>query len=542
MLNRVLSYGGYFSLFIFYLLLSGCAQIVVPSGGPKDLQAPRVEKYIPDSAATNFRARTITILFDEYIQLADLQKELTISPPMRIQPEVKAKGKMLQIELKDSLKDNTTYVINFGSSIRDFTEANSKTDFRYIFSTGSVIDTLKLTGAVKGAYDQKTEKGILVMLYESADDSIPYKSGPSYFAKTNADGSYKISNIRPGQYKVFALKDANGNYKYDVPTESIGFSDTLISIKKNTKLDILIFQEEPKKQRLLKSFTMGYGSVMMCYAKPVEKISYKPLNAATKTETFLTEFNPGRDSVRIWFPVFTKDSLFFKVMTDEGTIDTIRIGTGQFQKGGSERGGAVKLTAAVNMSKDKPLDLNKDVSLRFNHPIRSVNVKNMSLTTKNSKLSYSNTEISDSIKRNYFFKYPVEPDSAYQLFILPGAFTDIFDLTNDTIKVDFKTQEEKFYGTLKLTVKMKYRIPFVLELINEKGVVYNYARAERGIFSYLFMPPGTYKLRVIYDQNGDGKWTTGNYLEKKKPETIIYYPGPVTIRSNWDLELDWKIE
>ena len=150
----------------FWLLTSQCAQIVVPSGGPKDLSPPAVEKYVPDSAATRFSSKTITIVFDEYIQLTDLQKEMSISPPMRIAPEIRAKGKMLQIEIKDSLKKNTTYVINFGSAIRDFTESNAKTDFRYIFSTGAVIDTLKLTGTVKGAYDQKTDKGVLVMLYE----------------------------------------------------------------------------------------------------------------------------------------------------------------------------------------------------------------------------------------------------------------------------------------------------------------------------------------------------------------------------------------
>lgn len=577
MYKRILSYRVCFPFLISYFLISGCAQIVVPSGGPKDLKAPRVEKYVPDSAATNFTAKTITIIFDEYIQLADLQKEMTISPPMRVQPEVRAKGKMLQLELKDTLKDNTTYVINFGSSIRDFTEANAKNDFRYIFSTGKAIDTLKLTGVVKGAYDQKTEKGVLVMLYETHDDSLPYKTGPSYFAKTSADGTYKISNIRPGKYKAFALKDANSNYRYDVPTESIGFSDTLIKISKNTKLDLRLFVEEPKRQYLLKKFVAGYGRMMLLYSKPIGNISYRALNKTTQTETFLTEYNTGRDSIRVWFPVFSKDSLFFKIIADEKVIDTIKIGTGQFQKEGTGRGEAVKLNATLNVKKDQPLDLNKMLELHFNHPIKTYTQK-FELKHGNVFLHHGNLNtkkdsaflmrkwpvrsdkaftigiaapLRDSIGEPLFDSLgspiigvgPFTPDTGtYSLFIPPGTFTDIFGFTNDTVKVDFRSQEEKFYGTLKLTLKMKYRIPFVLELINEKGIVFNYARAERGTFSYLFMAPGAYKLRVIYDQNGDGKWNTGNYLEKKKPETIIYYPGAVTIRSNWDLELDWKVE
>lgn len=548
MQTKIIRYCFLFFLIAFYVLYSGCAQIVVPSGGPKDMKAPFAEKYIPDSAATNFSAKTITIVFDEYIQLQDLQKEMTISPPMRIQPEVKAKGKTLQIELNDTLKKNTTYVINFGSAIRDFTESNAKTDFRYIFSTGSYIDTLKLTGIVKNAYDQKTEKGILVMLYESGEDSVPYKTGPSYFAKTNADGTYKISNIRPGTYKVFALKDANSNYRFDLPSESIGFSDTLIRITRNVKHDLRIFTEEPAKQRLLKNFTNGYARMMLIYSKPVSVVSYKPLNSTTRTETFLTEYNTGRDSIRIWFPSFTKDTLYFKVIADGTTIDTVRIGTGQFQKGSGGRGEAFKLTATANVKKDVPFDLHKSVNLYFNHPIpvSGFNPEKISLLSA-SKIEPNCIDSTMPTPPPAFLKIwgatcSLDGDSTYRLFVPPGSFTDIFGLQNDSIDIKFKVKEEKYYGTLKLTLKMKYRIAYVLELVNEKGQAIQYDRSERGIFSYVFLNPGSYKLRIIYDQNGDGKWTTGNYAEKRRPETIIYYPGAVTIRSNWDLELDWKLD
>lgn len=525
-----------------WLLTSQCAQIVTPSGGPKDIKAPRAEKYVPDSAATNFSAKTITIVFNEFIQLADLQKEMTISPPMRVQPEVKVKGKMLIIELNDTLKKNTTYVINFGNSIRDFTESNAKTDFKYIFSTGGMIDTLRMTGVVKNAYDLKTDKGVLVMLYETLGDSVPYKTGPSYFAKTNADGSYKISNIKPGKYKAFALKDANSNYKYDLPSENIGFSDTAVNITKHAKLDFRLFREEPSRQSLLKTLMGGYGRAMLLYARPVSEISYTPLKSSTPTETFITEFNSGRDSIRIWFPVFSKDTLYFKVIADKTIIDTVRIGTAQFKKETGGRGEVFKLAASVNASKDIKLDLNSDLLLKFNHPLRSADTAAVYLTANGQKINYTNKGVADAVKRNYHFRFPVEQDSSYRLFIPPGTFTDIFGLKNDTLKVNFKTQEEKFYGTLKLTLKLRSMAAYVLELVNEKGVVFNYARAERGIFSFLYVPPGAYKLRIIYDQNGDGKWTTGNYLAKRNPETIIYYPGAVTIRSNWDLELDWKVE
>jgi uncharacterized protein (DUF2141 family) len=528
-----------------YFLFAGCAQIVTPGGGPKDIIPPQVEKYIPDSAATNFKSKNIVISFNEFIQLNDLQKELTISPPMNIQPEVKVKGKMLFIEIKDSLKQNTTYTLNFGNALRDFTENNIKTGFQYIFSTGSYIDTLKLSGAVKNALDQKTDKGILVMLYESFDDSIPYKKGPFYFAKTSADGSYRITNIRPGTYKAFALKDANENYKYDSPAENIGFSDTLIKISRNTKLNLQLFKEEPKKQMLLKSSVRGYGNTMLIYAKPVREISYKPLNAGTKTETFITEFSPNRDSIQVWFPVFPKDTLYFTVITDEKTMDTIRIATSQFKKdGGSSRGETFKLNMTANVSKDKKYEINKGLILRFNHPIdlNNSNLKNVYLTSLSKRIDYTNL---DSVKindQNFVFKFPLEQDSTYQLHVLPSAFKDIFNLTNDTFKVNFQEQDEKYYGTLKLNLKIKSKSGYLLDLMNEKGEIFPYGGVDKNVFSYFLLPPGNYRLRIIYDKNGDGKWTSGNYIIHQQPEKVIYYPGSITIRSNWDLELEWIAE
>ena len=532
----------FFIVFGTTILFFSCAQPLNPAGGPKDIKPPRAIKYIPDSAAKNFSAKNIVIVFDEYIQLNDIQKQLVISPPMSIQPEVKAKGKILLVELKDSLRKNTTYTFNFGNSIRDFTEANAKEDFQYVFSTGSYIDSLKLSGTVKNAFDLKTDKGILVMLYDTYEDSVPCKKLPSYFTKTKGDGSYKINNIRPGTYKAFSLKDVNNNYLYDVPAENIAFSDSLIKIAKNTKLDLQMFKEEPKKQRMLKNFVRGYGSIFLAYTKPVTNISYKPMNSGTKTETFLSEFNERRDTVQVWFPAFGNDSLHFKVMVDDNAIDTLKICTCLFDKAKQGRGEAFKLNAIINVKKDQLFDYTNDISLKFNHPINNAKTNEINLTSNGNKINFTNTIFSDSIKRNFLFHYPLIQDSSYQLFIPPAVFTDIFGLASDTIKLDFRAQEEKYYGTLKLTLKMKSKIKYILQLMNEKGEVFDCASSNKGVFSYQYLSPGSYKLRIIHDKNGDDKWTTGNYFEKKKPETVIYYPSPITIRSNWDLELDWKVE
>ncbi len=540
-----------FIVVIILFTLIRCAQVVQPNGGKKDTKSPVAVKYKPDSAQTNFQGKNISILFDEYIQLGNLQKELIISPPMKIAPEVTAKGKLLTIEIKDTLKKNVTYAINFGNAIHDITEQNVSSNFEYVFSTGTQIDTLTLSGIVKDAFTLKPQKEILVMLYDvtnipSSIDSLPSKRLPSYYSKTKDDGMYKIQHIKAGTYKLFALKDANENYLFDVSTESVAFSDTLLKISKNKTSELLLFNEEPAKQKLLKSNAAGKGCLLLVYTKPVSSLSYKPLNAQTKTETFLEEYNKARDSIHIWYPDVLIDSLQFIATIKEGMSDTIKVRTSRPPKEIAGRGDILKLILATNIKKDSPFDLNKNLELKFSHPIKSF--KTSSIVFKNDTTDLSNLFnnikfTDDKLKKDATIDFPKKQEAtSYSLFIPPGSFTDIFGLTNDTIKINFKTNEEKFYGAMKIKVKMKYKAKYILQLIHENGNIIDYYNSENGIFSYSYLTPGNYNVRVIYDSNGDDKWSPGNYYSNIKPEKLIYYPNPITIRANWEQEIEWDIE
>ena len=211
-----------------------------------------------------------------------------------------------------------------------------------------------------------------------------------------------------------------------------------------------------------------------------------------------------------------------------------------FQKKG--RGEVFKLNAATNIYPAKTFDSNKGIELKFNHPINLLksNPKNVYLTNNSVRMDYTNTDSLQINRRHLIFKFPIVQDSSYKLFIPPATFTDVFGLPSDTIKADFKVQEEKYYGSLKLNLKMKIRIKYIVELMNVAGEIVDYANSDGGIFIYTHLPPGSYKLRIIYDRNGDDKWTTGNYTDAIRPETVIYYTGEITIRPNWELELEWS--
>ena len=241
-------------LLVGILLLSSCAQVVSPGGGAKDILPPKTSKYIPDSAQLNFNSRIIEITFDEYIQLKDLNNQLIISPLLAKTPDITVKGKTLIIELdkEETLKPNTTYCMSFGNAIRDLNENNAIEDFKYIFSTGTFIDSLSLVGKIQNGFNQSTEKGILALLYSDLSDSIVYKNQPDYFAKTEKDGTFRINNIKAGKYKLVAIKDGNANYKYDGETESIGFINGSIDISEKQNIVIDLFQEPAKKVYLKK--------------------------------------------------------------------------------------------------------------------------------------------------------------------------------------------------------------------------------------------------------------------------------------------------
>ena len=179
-----------FFLFCLLLIVTSCAIQVAPTGGEKDETAPSVKKSSPENFSTGFSGRDISISFDEFITLKELNAQFVVSPPLKYQPDIKVKKKILEIHLEDTLLENTTYTMNFGNAITDIREGNAVEGFQYVFSTGDVIDSLKVSGKVVNAFDKKTDKGICVMLYRGKDDSLPLKTLPDYFTKTAADGSF----------------------------------------------------------------------------------------------------------------------------------------------------------------------------------------------------------------------------------------------------------------------------------------------------------------------------------------------------------------
>ena len=237
---------------ICYLLSvtgSGCAQIGMPTGGPRDTIPPVLLNANPPNGTLHFTGNKIVFTFDEYVHLQDLQKYLLVAPVPKIIPNINFKLKTVTIKLRDTLQANTTYSFQLGNAVQDINENNPIHDFTYVFSTGSYIDSLQFHGNVVLAETGKADSTLLVFLYNNLDDSAVYKEKPRYIARLDSSGNYKFRNLAEGTYNIFALKDESGQRMYNNNSQIFAFSDSTVHISKNiTPVELFAYAEEKNEK------------------------------------------------------------------------------------------------------------------------------------------------------------------------------------------------------------------------------------------------------------------------------------------------------
>lgn len=240
------------SAFVAVLFFSGgCASVVPPSGGPRDSLPPVILEVDPPNQSTNFNSNKITIKFDEYVELENPFENLVISPLPQKFPDVRRKQKSIEIKLKDSLEENTTYVFNFRNAVKDVHEGNRAKDMLYVVTTGNYFDSLQLSGNVKIAKTGKADSTLTVMLYKNLEDSAVVKERPRYIAKVDTTGTFLFRYLAPGTYRLYALKDEGGSYRYNDKTQIFAFANEPIVIESGPPPEpvrLLAYQEEEEEK------------------------------------------------------------------------------------------------------------------------------------------------------------------------------------------------------------------------------------------------------------------------------------------------------
>ncbi|MDO6760620.1 Ig-like domain-containing domain [Tamlana sp. 2_MG-2023] len=523
------------SNFVLALLVGAvfvnCANRGTPDGGPKDELPPIIIKSSPENYSTNFEGNEIEITFDEYIKIKDIQKQLIISPPMEYQPDItplSAASKKVVIKINDTLAPNTTYAFNFGNSITDNNEGNPYPYYRYVFSTGSYIDSLKVTGSIVDAMKTKPETFINVGLYEvntTFTDSIIFKEKPKYITNTlDSVTTFSIENVKPGKYLLVALKDGNGDNKFQQKTDQIAFHKNLIDVPTDTTYTLKLFNEEPDftatRPKLLSGEKIAFG-----YEGDYRGMAIKIVSDTPEDFNYRITKDPKTDSLLYWYtPRMKVDSLLFKVTKpiDYEEDFTVRISE---QKRDSIR---------LNVLSGSTIGLKEPFQITANTPITKFDASKISLIDKDSLDISFKTEF-DTLNNTYDFDFEKTEDNSYKMQILPEAFTDIFDYKNDTIQVSVKTKKASDYGYVRFTL-VNATYPIIIQLTDKDGKVkYENFITEEGPVDFLDLNPAIYLIRIIHDVNGNNKYDTGSYLEKRQPEKISHFPD-VEIRADWGIE------
>ena len=306
---------------LFFILIASCAKRGSISGGLKDTIAPVMKVSLPKNFSTNFTGKTIKLTFDEYVKLKNVNKQLIVSPPMTTAPDIlpTTASKYITINIKDTLQPNTTYSFNFGQSIEDNNEGNPYKQFKYVFSTGSYIDSLKLSGKIKDAIDKKTDNFVSVLLYEineKYNDSVVYKQKPRYVTNTlDSATTFQLENLKAGKYLLVAMKDINGNFKFDSKTEKIGFHKQYVSIPNDTLYEIELFKEK-QAFKSVKPSQSSNNRALLGYSGDYKgaKVTLKKGNVIIPS--MVSKFQE-KDSVQVWFKRADMDSVSVNVTKDK---------------------------------------------------------------------------------------------------------------------------------------------------------------------------------------------------------------------------------
>ena len=553
-LNRFIPYFLPVSLFLL-LLFSGCANPVSPEGGPKDTSPPEPVRFSPPENSVNYTGRTIRIDFNEFINAETSGDKILVSPPLTENPEYRLRGKTLVVAFRDSLLPNTTYSIDFGRSISDITENNKIPGLRYAFSTGETIDSLVLRGSVTDAFTALPVKGALVMLYALTEDTIPPDSlpmlvRPKYMTRTGDDGTFMLSNLGPGPYKMFSLADKSGDLLFNVTGEQIAFLDSLAvplppqasgpawSFRMFTPRDSLQFLDDVK--------TVRERMVNLIFRNPVRNLRLIPMNADSSLSWCILEPGMNGDTVTLWLTGELPDTLQLKIQADHMPDDTaqILVKYSEPQKKGkkAEGGPAKRLEIEPNTRGGVLNQFKTPLILTASYPLSGCDLNSIFLVRGNDTVSIQ-ASFSDSARRHIRTIHPFAEGTVYQVFIPGGSFVSVNGLKNDTLRIPFRTSESGNFANLKINLKFpEGASQVIVQLMNEKeNLLEQQVLKEPGRISFDYLLPGKFKIRAIVDQNQNTRWDSGDYLHKIQPETVFYFPRILELRQNWDVEETWEL-
>ncbi|XOD68895.1 MAG: Ig-like domain-containing domain [Flavobacteriales bacterium AspAUS03] len=545
--------------FFVYLTASwffhSCAIPKPLEGGPKDEKPPVLLSAKPDTLSTrvDINLKEAWLYFDEYIKpLKDTQRQIIMSPQSKHPPIFSPHNlprKYIGIKFQDSLEKNTTYIINFGESIQDNNEGNKLSSFTYVFSTGKTLDSIKLSGKVRDAYDRNLEKEIIIGLYKADStfqDSLILSNKPYYIIRADKDGNYQITHIKKGPYMLIVFNDISHNHIYNPKKGKLGFLSTPIDLKKNESFDLRL-SKEVLPLKILTPKQIGWGHIVFPFEGPLNRVRIKSLKPAER-ELFIPA--ASGDSIDYWYKPNEEAIQEMKKLAFKITKDTFPPTRGN-QTTTKKDLFPKKIEVSIHKEKSPDFSLqrinaavvpNKPVWFESEIPIFSINTKKVKVEGKDAtKVTFQ--IVRDNLRpKNFALDFSKELEASYKVLFDKAAIEDIFGNKNaEMINFRLKLGKESDYGNLEVTLPVLPKKPFWFQLLNnnDKIVEEFYGRKSHYVLQYL--DPGTYHMRVIIDENEDKTWNPGDFKLRRQPEPVYFYNKAIQIRAFLDIRESWTL-
>lgn len=558
----------------------GCAKISSPTGGPRDKEPPVIIKSTPLPQTRNFKGKEIIISFNEYVVLDKINEKFMVSPPMKTKPGIFIRRKNIHVEFDDELRDSTTYTFYFQDAIRDLNEGNPINNYQFVFSTGPVIDSLSVTGNVYNAFNLEVPENTLVLLYGQMADSSVKKQLPDYITRIEKNGEFRIDNVREGKYRLYALKDLDNSKNYNLREEEFAFSTepmeinsakNYLPVKKDTvpvkaadgkvtlrppvegEYKLILFPPEKKSRYLTSSDRKMPYQLIYTLSIPPDSLKFDFNIPGAGNDAYFIEKSRNKDTIMVWLT----DSTLYSQSQIETIINypfTDSLGM-QIYKQDTILMRFLAPRATKAKVKRIPYRVNsgltsgqygpfKEIILTGTTPFLQPDTSRIRLyeILKEQRTAVPVSLIKDSANScRYIMNADLQQGKSYLFITEIAAFKSIYGEYSDSTGIKFSVRSPDSYGKLILNIS-NYEGDRIIHLLNNSEKLVKEVHMKKdGTLEFPLLEKGFYRCRVIYDLNGDGKWTTGDFDTGRQPEPVSYYPGELEVKILWEITEPWDI-
>lgn len=520
---------GCINYILISVLLSACASVSNPEGGPQDKRKPNLLRSSPQDQAKNYKLDKVEFLFDEPIQLNNLNEELIVTPTLKGGYKSQVKGNKVILTFNKPLQDNTTYFVDLRSGVKDLTEGNFADSCTLAFSTGPAIDSFTVKGIAFNLLGNKTTENALVGLYAPSDTLDIRKHEPLYLTRTNKVGEFTFRNLPKGTFEISAFDDNNKDSRYTNKSELLGYSIKPINVPKDTTYNLSLvpqdleplrlFDVEASKNKCRLNFNKGIRTIRLVSTKPEQPLYIKNLGKV----------------IELSWPKIKYDSLELTFKAEDSTAYTLKkTCTLKFRKNLPPTEKPIAFYA-IKPEKNSKVKFSDGILLSFEDSLVSIDKAGITLRLDSDTLNNTEFKIETSNKgRSVNILSTKRPKSSIHLYIKPNTFLTLHDSTNkkaDTLKCIIS--DESDFGIIH--IKSTQKPPFIIELLSEGNKIISSIKNQNNL-TFSNISPGNYQLRLIVDRNNNGEWDAGNKILGTEPEQIIYYKEKILVKANWEIE------